>query len=53
MSDMIEGLYDETQYQRHNLGEKYTDKWGRTFRYVQAGAVALATGHLLQEPAED
>ena len=53
MTEILQGLYDESQYQNHRLGELYVDPWGRKFRYVQAGAVALATGHLLQEAAED
>ena len=49
----IQNLYDESDVQYHNLGELYVDKWGRKFRYVQNGAVALVTGNLLQEAAED
>src|SRR3990167_9200284 len=53
MTELLQNLYDESSGQQHKLGEIYIDPWGRKFRYVQAGAVALATGHLLQEPAED
>src|SRR3972149_2744687 len=49
----IQDLYDESDVQYHNLGELYVDKWGRKFRYVQNGGVALTTGNLLQEAAED
>lgn len=51
--DLIQGLHDQSQYQNHKLGELYTDPWGRRFRYVQNGGVALTTGNLLQEAAED
>ena len=44
-------LYDNNIVAQHKLGEKFTDEWGRTFRYVQAGAT-LTTGNLLQEAAE-
>jgi len=47
------GLYESNADPQHKLGEKYVDKWGRTFRYVQAGAVDLVTGNLIQEAAED
>jgi hypothetical protein len=54
MAALAQGLFDEAQYQQHNLGELHIDKWGRKFRYVQnGGSSALVTGHLLQEPAED
>lgn len=53
MTDMIQDLYTETSGPQHKLGELYIDPFGRKFRYVQNGAVALTTGHLLQEPAED
>ncbi len=51
--DIISGLYEESQYQEHKLGELFIDPYGRKFRYVQNGGVALTTGNLLQEPAED
>ena len=53
MADLIQGIYDESIGQQHRLGELYIDPFGRKYRYVQAGVVALAAGHLLQEPAED
>ena len=46
-------LFNESQYPLHRLGQLAVDEWGSRYRYVQAGAVALATGHLLQESAED
>lgn len=46
-------IFTENQYQQHPLGALGVDKYGRRFRYVQAGGSALVTGHLLQEPAED
>ena len=51
--DIIEALYTETSAPTHKLGELFIDPYGRKFRYVQNGAVALVTGNLLQEPAED
>jgi hypothetical protein len=51
--DLIQGLYDESSTPNHKLGELYIDPWGRKFRYVQNGGVALTTGNLLQEAAED
>ena len=53
MNDVIQNLYQESVSPEHKLGELFIDPQGRKFRYVQAGAVALVTGHLLQEPAED
>ena len=52
MTELLQGLYDESSAQNHKLGELYVDPWGRKFRYVQAGASALVTGELLQEAAE-
>ncbi len=46
-------IFEEEQYQLHQLGALGIDDRGNKYRYVQAGAVALATGHLLQEAAED
>src|SRR3990167_2206276 len=46
-------IYEESQYQQHVLGALGIDKYGDRYRYFQAGAVALVTGHLLQEAAED
>ena len=46
-------VWNETQYQQHPLGAKGEDEFGNRYRYVQAGAVALVTGHLLQEAAEN
>ncbi len=51
--DIINDLFQETVAPQHKLGELYIDPHGRKFRYVQNGAVALTTGHLLQEAAED
>ncbi len=53
MSGILQALYEENQYQQHNLGEMHIDKWGNRFRYVQAGGSSLTTGNLLQEAAED
>lgn len=53
MTDLLQGLYDESSAQQHKLGELYIDPWGRKFRYVQAGTSALVTGELLQEAAEN
>ena len=54
---MIKGVgqdfFNESQYALHRLGQLGEDEYGSRFRYVQAGAVALVTGHLLQETAED
>jgi len=38
--------------QKHPLGTRGYDKYGRKFRYVQAGAAALVVGNVLQAPAE-
>lgn len=48
-----QSLYDESSVRQHQLGTLAVDKYGDRYRYVQAGAVALVTGHLLQEAAED
>lgn len=53
MTDLIQSLYQSEANQQHKLGELYSDPWGNRFRYVQAGAVALAQGQLMQEAAED
>lgn len=53
MTELVQGLYDESSVAQHKLGELYVDEWGRKFRYVQAGGSALVTGNLLQEPAEN
>ncbi|KKL69954.1 hypothetical protein LCGC14_2109750 [marine sediment metagenome] len=45
-------LYQNSSAANHKLGEKYEDKWGRIFRYVQAGGSDLVTGNLLQEAVE-
>lgn len=37
-----EGLWTPTADQRHRLGEKYEDGFGRVWRYCQAGTTALA-----------
>jgi len=52
-SQLITELYQDSVDPTHKLGEKYEDEWGRIFRYVQAGAVDLVTGELMQEAAED
>ena len=46
-------LYSESSVRQHRLGQLALDNFGNRFRYVKAGAVALVTGHLLQETAED
>jgi len=46
-------IFEESQYQQHVLGSLGIDKYGDKYRYVKNGAVALVTGHLIQEPAED
>ena len=46
-------LYQSSADPEHKLGELHVDEFGRKFRYAQAGAAALVTGHLLQEAAED
>lgn len=52
--ELLQGLFDESQYQQHALGQLYIDAvTGNKYRYVQNGGVALVTGNLLQEPAED
>ena len=51
--DIISGLYTESSSPEHKIGELFTDPFGRKFRYVQNGGVALTTGNLLQEAAED
>lgn len=48
-----EDLYNETSFAEHKLGTLGFDHFGNRYRYSKAGAVALVTGHLLQEPAED
>ena len=47
-----QSIYDETSVRQHQLGSLGVDKYGDRYRYVQAGAVALVTGELLQEAAE-
>ncbi len=50
---LIQGLYDESEFQQQKLGEMYISPQGDRFRYVQnGGSAALVTGNLLQEPAE-
>ncbi len=46
-------LYSESSVKQHKLGQLALDNYGNRFRYIKAGTVALATGHLLQESAED
>lgn len=50
---LAQDLYAESSTQQHPLGTLATDKFGNRYRYVQNGGVALVTGNLLQEPAED
>jgi len=45
-------IFTEESTQQHNLGSLGVDEYGDRYRYVQAGAVALVTGNLLQEAAE-
>lgn len=52
MAEVLQNLWDETSVQYHKLGEFYVSPVGSKYRYVQAGAVALVTGNLLQEAAE-
>jgi hypothetical protein len=47
------GLYQSETNPSTTLGQLVTDGYGRKFRYVQAGAVALVVGNLLQSPARD
>ena len=49
---IVDDLYADSSEQLHKLGQIYTDPWGRTFRYVQAGGTSLVTGELQQEAAE-
>lgn len=51
--DIIQNLFEESSVAEHKLGELFIDPYGRKYRYVKNGGVALTTGHLLQEPAED
>lgn len=44
--------YDSSTTQHHELGAEFRDKWGRSFRYVKAGASNLVAGNVLQGPAE-
>ena len=54
MIDLIsQEIFTESEFQAHPLGAKGQDKFGNTYRYVQNGGVALTTGNLLQEAAED
>lgn len=46
-------FYKDSTTRDHALGMLVEDKYGRKFRYVQAGAVALVRGNLLQGPARD
>ena len=50
---LLQGIYEESASPNHKIGELYIDPHGDKFRYVRNGGVALAAGHLLQEPAED
>lgn len=53
ITTLKQDLFNESQYPLHRLGQLAVDEYGSKFRYVQAGGVALAAGHLLQETAED
>lgn len=44
---------DVSTVQNHPLGAVGFDSFGRKYKYVQAGAVALVKGNLLQSPARD
>lgn len=46
-------LYEESSTALHRVGQLGVDTFGNRYRYVKNGAVALTTGNLLQEPAED
>jgi hypothetical protein len=46
-----QGVYDTSTVQNNVLGEKAFSNDGRTFRYVQVGAVALVPGNYVQSPA--
>lgn len=48
-----QGLFEESQYQQHKLGERYVSPWGNVYRYTQFGGANLVAGNLLQEAAED
>ena len=53
VSLIAQQIFEESAQQQHVLGTLGRDKYGDKYRYVKNGGVALATGHLLQEPAED
>ncbi len=44
-------LFSSSSIPKHALGERVTDGFGRTFRYVKAGGL-LVVGNVLQAPAE-
>lgn len=46
-----QGIFDQSTAQNQVMGEKAFTNDGRTFRYVQAGAVALVPGNVIQSPA--
>lgn len=46
-------LYEESSTPLHRVGQLGVDSFGNRYRYVKNGGVALVTGNLLQEPAED
>jgi len=50
---IAQDIFTESSEQLHVLGTLGVDKYGDRYRYAQAGAVALVTGNLLQEAAED
>ena len=50
---VAQDIWNESSVAQNDIGALGFDNFGNRYRYVQAGAVALATGHLLQETAED
>lgn len=46
-------LFSSSATRAHTPGTKFPTTDGRTFRYVQAGAVALVAGNAIQAPAQD
>lgn len=38
---------ETSSVKQHNIGEKYVDEFGKTYRYVKAGAANLAAGKLV------
>ena len=50
---LAQDIFTESSVQLQNLGALGLDEYGNRYRYVQNGGVALTTGNLLQEAAED